>query len=209
MIEYGGDFASIRSRKLTEDTCKKFNVRVDEGPVIRFPYYSEAGRVVAYKERPQSKEFRWTGKNEDKQLFGQQLFGSGRTIVITEGELDALSVWQARPKWPVVSVPNGAQGAKKALQTQLTYLMGFEEIILMFDSDEAGTAAAEECVSLFPSEKVFLASLGTYKDPSEALVAGDGEAIRQAIWNKRTYTPQSIIDGRELFDLVSTPFYGS
>ncbi len=208
MIEYGGDFASIRSRKLTEDTCKKFNVRVDEGPVIRFPYYSEAGRVVAYKERPQSKEFRWTGKNEDKQLFGQQLFGSGRTIVITEGELDALSVWQARPKWPVVSVPNGAQGAKKALQQQLNYLMGFEEIILMFDSDEAGTAAAEECVSLFPSEKVFLASLGTYKDPSEALVAGDSEAIRQAIWNKRTYTPQSIIDGRELFDLVSTPLHG-
>ena len=208
MIEYGGDFASIRSRKLAEDTCKKFNVRVDEGPVIRFPYYSEAGRVVAYKERPQSKEFRWTGKNEDKQLFGQQLFGSGRTIVITEGELDALSVWQARPKWPVVSVPNGAQGAKKALQQQLNYLMGFEEIILMFDSDEAGTAAAEECVSLFPSDKVFLASLGTYKDPSEALVAGDSEAIRQAIWNKRTYTPQSIIDGRELFDLVSTPLHG-
>lgn len=208
MIEYGGDFAGIRSRKLSEDTCKKFNVRVDEGPVIRFPYYSEAGRVVAYKERPQSKEFRWTGKNEDKQLFGQQLFGSGRTIVITEGELDALSVWQARPKWPVVSVPNGAHGAKKALQQQLNYLMGFEEIILMFDSDEAGTAAAEECVSLFPSEKVFLASLGTYKDPSEALVAGDSEAIRQAIWNKRTYTPQSIIDGRELFDLVSTPLHG-
>ena len=172
MITYEGDFAGIRSRKLTEEVCKKFNVRVDAGPVIRFPYYSESGRVVAYKERDQSKEFRWTGKNEDKQLFGQQLFGGGKSVVITEVEMDALSVWAARPKRPVVSVPNGATGAPNALQNQLQYLLGFEEIILMFDSDEAGTAAAEECVSLFPSTQVYLARLGTTQYASEALVAG-------------------------------------
>ena len=71
MINYTGDFAGIRTRKLTEDTCKKFNVRVDVGPVIRFPYYS-GGKVVAYKERDQSKNFTWQGKNEDHQLFGQR-----------------------------------------------------------------------------------------------------------------------------------------
>ncbi len=54
-INYAGDFAGIRSRKITEDTCKKFNVRVDAGPVIRFPYYDSSGRVCAYKERPQNK----------------------------------------------------------------------------------------------------------------------------------------------------------
>ena len=158
-VTYSGDFSGIRSRKITEDTCKKFNVRVDAGPVIRFPYYSSAGRVCAYKERPQSKEFKWVGKNEDKQLFGQQLFGKGKSIVITEGEFDALAVWQARPNWPVCSVPNGAQGAKKSLSLQLDYLLKFDEIILMFDNDEAGIAAAEECVQLFPADKVFLAPL--------------------------------------------------
>ena len=109
MISYEGDFAGIRSRRLSEDTCKKFNVRVAPGPVLRFPYYSKEGRVVGYKERNKDKDFTWTGKNEDHQLFGQNLFGSGKSIVITAGELDALSVWQARPKWPVVSVPNGAK----------------------------------------------------------------------------------------------------
>lgn len=207
MIHYSGDFAGIRTRKLTEDTCKKFNVRVDAGPVIRFPYYS-GGKVIAYKERDQSKNFAWKGKNEDHQLFGQQNFGSGKTVVITEGEMDALSVWQARPNWPVVSVPNGAQGAKKALQHQLKYLLGFEEIILMFDNDQAGVQAAEECVGLFPHDRVFIAALGGYKDASEALVAGDGEAIRQAVYKKRPYVPQSIIDGRDLFDLVSSPLTG-
>ena len=205
---YSGDFSGIRSRKITESTCKKFNVRVDAGPVIRFPYYSSAGRVVAYKERPQSKEFHWTGKNEDKQLFGQQLFGKGKTIVITEGEFDALAVWQARPNWPVVSVPNGAQGAKKALSLQLDYLMRFDEIILMFDNDDAGITASEECVQLFPPNKVFIAPLAQYKDACEAVQAGDTDAIRQAVWNKHSYCPKSIIDGRNLFDLVSTPLHG-
>ena len=63
--------------------------------------------------------------------------------------------------------------------------------------------------SIFPFGKAFLASLSQYKDASDALQAGDGEAIRQAIWNKRTYTPASIIDGRTLFDLVSTPLHTS
>ena len=208
MTQYSGDFAAIRSRNLTEDTCKKFNVRVDDGPVIRFPYYDSSGRIVGYKERDQSKNFSWKGKNEDNQLFGQNLWGSGKTIVITEGEMDALSVFQARPNWPVVSVPNGAKAAKKALQAQLNYLLGFNEIVLMFDGDDAGCAATEECIQLFPPDRVFIASLGSYKDASEALTARDGEAIRQAIWNKKTYTPKSIIDGSTLFDLVSTPLHG-
>ena len=207
-INYDGDFGRIANRNIPEETCRKFNVRVDQGNTIRFPYYDANGRLVGYKERTKQKDFRWQGGNPDNQLFGQNLFGSGKTIVITEGELDALSVWTARPKWPVVSVPNGAKAAKKALSAQLKFLMGFDEIILSFDNDEAGIAAVEECVQLFPHDRVFIATLGDYKDASDALQAGDGEAIRQSIWNKRSYQPKSIIDGRTLFDLVSSPLHG-
>jgi twinkle protein len=206
MINYGGEFGSLRTRKLNENTLKKFNVRMEDG-VIRFPYYSN-GQIVAYKERDKSKNFTWVGKNEDHQLFGQQLFGTGKTIVITEGELDALSVWQARSNWPVVSIPNGAQSARKALQYQLRYLLGFDEIVLMFDGDSAGAQAVEDCIDLFPSDQVFIATLDAYKDASEALQANDAEAIRQAYYNKKSYVPQSIIDGRDLFDLVSEPLHG-
>ena len=210
MVNYDGDFVALRNRKITEETCKKFNVRV-QGPALRFPYYSSSGRVVAYKERSPDKKFTWVGKNEEHQLFGQQNFGTGgstKTIVVTEGELDALSVWQARPNWPVVSVPNGAKAARKALQYQLNYLLAFDEIVLMFDNDTAGIEATEECISLFPSDRVFMANLGQYKDASEAIQAGDGEAIRQAMWNKRSYVPKSLIDGRDIFDLVASPLHG-
>ena len=141
-------------------------------------------------------------------MFGQNLFGGGKTLVITEGELDCLSVWQARPNWPVMSVANGSKGAYKNLSAQLPALLKFEEIILLFDGDEAGIEAAEECAGLFPHDRIFIASLGQYKDASEALMANDAEAIRQAIWNKRSYSPKAIIDGRSLFDVVSRPLHG-
>lgn len=208
MVNYSGDFVSLRNRNINVETCKKYNVR-QEGPSLRFPYYSSSGRIVGYKERSPDKQFTFVGKNEEHQLFGQHLWGSGKSIVITEGELDCLSVSQVRGNtWATVSVPTGAKGARKALQHQLGYLLGFSEIILMLDNDEAGIAATEECINLFPSDRVFMASLGQYKDASEALQAGDGEAIRQALWNKRSYVPKSIIDGRDLFSLVSSPLHG-
>ena len=210
-MNYTGDIVRLNNRSITEETCRKFNVRVDKtaaGYVLRFPYYSSAGSLVAFKERTEDKQFSWVGKNEDKQLFGQQLFGTGKTLVIAEGEVDALSIWQARSNWPVVSIPNGAAGAKKALEQQLNWCLGFSEIILLFDSDLAGIKAAQDCASLFPPERVFIANIAPYKDANEALVDRNPDAIRQAIWNKKPFTPQSIVDGRDIFDLVSKPLRG-
>ena len=207
-FHYHGDFAPIKSRCITEATCRKFNVRVDAGPVLRFPYTDQSGRVVGAKERDKEKNFRWIGKNTEKRLFGQNLFGKGKRLVITEGEMDALSVWEAQPKWPVVSIHSGAAGAYKDLQNQLSFCLGFDEIVLLFDNDEPGQEASVKCAQLFPPDKVKIGSMGAYKDASEALQARDGEAIRQAIWNAAPYSPKEIIDGRSLFDVLRRPMVG-
>ena len=209
LMDFTGDIIPLRNRNILEDTCKKFNVRFDsETKTLRFPYYNGAGQLVAYKSRDVEKNFKWTGKNEDHMLFGQQLFGGGKSIVITEGEIDAMSVWQARPNWPVVSLPNGAQAAKKSLQHQFKYVDSFDEVVLMFDGDDAGIQAAQECAALFRPDKVFIARLSCYKDANEAIVAKDADAIRQAFWNKKPYSPKTVIDGRDLFDLAIRPLRG-
>ena len=210
LMDFTGDFVPLKGRNLREDTLKKFNVRYDhDTKTIRFPYYSQAGQLVGFKSRDTDKDFRWTGKNDDHAMFGQQLWGRGKEIVITEGELDCLSVFQLRPTWPVVSLPNGAAGAKKALQHQLKWLMGFESIILFFDNDEAGQQAAQDCASLFPHDRLFIARLDSYKDANEALIAKDYEAITSAIlWNKKPYSPKTVIDGRDLFTLATRPLHG-
>lgn len=209
LMEHTGEIIALKTRAIKEETCKKFNVRFDSDiRTLCFPYYTQTGQLTAIKRRTPDKEFLWTGKNTDHTLFGQQLWGSGKSIVITEGEIDALSVYQARPTWPVVSIPNGASAAKKALQHQLKWLLGFEEIVLMFDSDDVGQAAAQECAALFPHDRLFIASLYPYKDANEAIQSRDSEAIRQALWNKKQYSPKTVIDGRDLFDLATRPLHG-
>jgi twinkle protein len=208
-MDYSGDIIPLRKRAILEDTCKKFNVRFDAASqALRFPYCNSSGQVIAFKEKTAAKDITWKGKNEEHQLFGQQLFGGGKTLVITEGEEDAMSVWQARPNWPVVSVPNGANGARKSLEKQLKWALGFDEIVLFFDNDGPGQAAANECASLFPHERVFIARTDQYKDANEALVAKDTDAIRQAIWNKRQFSPKTVIDGIDLFEIASRPLAG-
>ena len=208
-MDFSGDIIPLRKRAIFEDTCQKFNVRFDAtSQTLRFPYCNSSGQVIAFKEKTATKDITWKGKNEDHQLFGQQLFGGGKTIVITEGEEDAMSVWQARPNWPVVSVPNGANGARKSLERQLKWVLGFDEIILFFDNDSPGQEAAQSCASLFPHDRVFIARTDQYKDANEALVAKDTDAIRQAIWNKRQFAPKTVIDGTDLFEIASRPLAG-
>jgi twinkle protein len=186
-----GEFMALRKRRITEDTCRKFGVRVD-GRNLRYPYY-KGNEQVAWKIRKPDKEHPWEGR-PCPGLFGQQLWPSGgKCIVITEGEIDAMTFAQVRPGWPVVSVPNGADGAAKAIKRELQWLDGYEQVILCFDDDEPGRAAAQECAPLLRPDQAFISKVDKYKDANEALMEGDEKAIMSAIWNAQKYIPQSII----------------
>jgi twinkle protein len=201
-----GSYQDLIKRGIREDTCRKFGYQVGEykGRVVQIaPYYDATGALIAQKIRGADKSFSVLGDISTAQLFGANLWNSGKKIVVTEGEVDCLSVSQVQGnKWPVVSVPNGAQGAKKAIAKHLEYLSGFEEVIFMFDMDDPGKKAAAECVQLFEPGKAKIASL-PLKDANECLQAGKGEAIVQAIWNAKAYRPDGIIAGEDLWEEVS------
>ena len=75
--------------------------------------------------------------------------------------------------------------------------------ILMFDMDEPGRAAANECAELFKPGTCKIASL-PLKDPNECLQAGRGDEVVNAIWRAKVYRPDGIISGAELLDVVLT-----
>ena len=109
-----------------------------------------------------TKVFTYEGESTDT-LFGQHLFPTtGKRIVVTEGELDAASCYEAMPNWPMVSLPHGAASAKKDLQKQLPLFQGYEEIVLFFDGDEPGRKAAEEAAGVLPAGKVKIARMESY-----------------------------------------------
>ena len=56
-----------------------------------------------------------------------------------------------------------------------------------------------------PPGKAKIARLEKYKDASEALQAGDNEAVRRAIWDAKTYRPDGIVDAKSLLELITTP----
>lgn len=206
-----GDVKALPKRALREDTCAKWNYRVGEKdgkPVQIANYYNTEGtQVVAQKVRTKDKEFFVLGSlKEAAPLYGQWLWrDGGKMVVVTEGEIDALSVSQLQNnKWPVVSVPNGASGAKKSISKALEWLCQFEAVIFMFDMDEPGHEAATACAEMLPPGKAKIARL-PLKDANEMLVAGRGAEVVDAIWGAKSFRPDGVVSLGDLREAVMKP----
>lgn len=160
------------------------------------------GRIVGQKTRDRAKNFQRIGQSPPG-LYGQWLWGQGgRRVVITEGELDALSVSQVLGnKWPVVSLPDGAGSAEKAITEALDWLESYDEVVLMYDQDEPGRLATETSARLLSPGKARVAAL-PYKDANEMLVAGRREELVRATWEAKVWAPSGIVKGQDLLDMV-------
>jgi len=200
-----GEYEGLAKRCIPVSTCRKYGyMKVKHKGDVAYAatYYDKYGKPVAQKIRMRGKKFSWVGNPSEAGLFGSQVWGRGKKIVVTEGEIDALSVSTCQgDQWPVVSVPNGAGGAAKSIRENLEYLEGFDEVVLMFDNDAPGRNAAIECAELFAPGKCKIAKLSR-KDPNEHLIAGEPKAIISAMWGAKEYRPDGIVPGKELYDSV-------
>jgi twinkle protein len=204
-----GEVRFLEARRIGEETCQKFNYQVGTfagKPCQIANYYTREGELVAQKIRFADKTFTIQGNGSNMPLYGQHLWrDGGKMIVITEGEIDALSVSQVQGnKWPVVSLPNGAPNAKKSLAQHLEWLEKFETVVLMFDNDEHGKKAAEECAPLFTPGRCKIAAL-VRKDANEHLKHGEVKQILDAMWGAKEYRPDGIVTIDDLRDALSRP----
>ena len=203
-----GDNRALTKRHITEETTKRFDYQIGKfkGKTVQIANYkNNSGTTVAQKLRFSNKDFLFIGDTKEAGLYGQWMWrDGGKRLVVVEGEIDCLSVSQVIGKnWPVVSVPTGSKGAKKAMQKQLEWLCKFDSVILMFDSDDAGKEAAKECAGLFPAGKAKIALLPR-KDANEMLVAGDTKEITNAMFDAKPFRPDGIVNGTELWDVVTS-----
>ena len=200
-----GTYEALVKRRLTEATCKKWGyIRAPmNGISVHVAQYcDDNGRIVAQKLRMPNKDFVWKGdKSAVTGLYGQWLWKEGgKKVVITEGEIDALTVSQLQDnKWPVVSLVDGAQSAVKGIRKSLAWLNTFDQVILMFDQDDAGRKAVEASVKLFPPGKCFIATLPE-KDANACLLAGKGSEVITAMWQAKEFRPDGILSAQDLWD---------
>jgi len=191
-----GEIVALLKRGIREDTCTKWRYEKGHyhGKSCHIANYIKNNRVVAQKLRFADKSMTITGDAKAMGLYGEWLWrDGGKQVVVTEGEIDALTMSQLNGnKWPVVSVPNGAQSAPRAIASSLEWLEKFEKVIFMFDMDEPGQKAAVKCALKLSPGKAFIATLPA-KDPSEALQKGKSKELLDAMWGAREYRPDGIV----------------
>ena len=197
----------LPKRGITEETAKFFNYGIADyngSPVQVATYEDQLGRQSAQHIRFKDKRFIWVGDCKNVQLWGQKLWrqhGSYGNIfaVITEGEIDAMSISQVQGnKFPVVSLPSGAQSANKYLAANLKWLNQFNKIVLCFDSDEPGIQAAEKAIEILPAGKAAICRLPR-KDANEMLLAGEGEELRDLLFRATPVRPDGILNASNLW----------
>ena len=207
-----GVIAAIPDRRLSQETCRKYNVMVEynaAGEIAKhiYPYYSnDTDEIKATKVRHvKAKDFHVTGDmTTNVGLFGQQTCkGKGKYITITEGEIDALSVSEMfERKWDVVSLRNGASSAAKEIKENLDFLEGYDNVVVCFDTDKAGQQAVDDIKDLFSPSKLKIVKL-PLKDANEMLVANKVRDFTSAWWNAKVYQPDGIIQGSDTWEALT------
>lgn len=206
-----GEFAALGKRGITEETCRFWNYQVGtfDGKRVQIATYCDAdGKPVAQKLRDADKNFRFVGDPKaTTPLFGQHLWrDGGKKVVVTEGEIDALTVSQLQNnKWPVVSLKDGAAAAHKAIAGALEWLLKFDQVVFMFDNDEPGQKAAKKCAAMLPAGRAYIATINGFKDANEALQAGKGALVIDAMWGAKEYRPDGIVGIDQIIERASQP----
>jgi len=202
------DVRGFQERNIRKNISAHYGVRVAydaDGTIISHFYpYTKKGDIVGYKERQLPKKFTIHGdaKGKGLELFGQNVATGGKRLVITEGELDCLAVAQAQYDkyqkfYPVVSLPSASQ--TNILIEQREWLRGFEEVVLMFDSDEPGQKAVAEAAKIIGFDKVKVAKLSE-KDPCDVLLKHGSDELMKAVFNATKYSPAGVVKGEEIWE---------
>lgn len=162
----------------------------------------EAGKPVSmgfrypnenYKIRSIDKKDFWSEKGKPVVgLFGSNKFAAGGhdSVTITEGELDALSLWQCTKK-PTVSVQSASTAVRDCIAAR-SWLNEYERIYLAFDNDAVGADAVRAVAKLFDYGKVFVVKFSNRKDANEYVRHGESDQLKSLWSHAKRYLPDSI-----------------
>jgi twinkle protein len=202
----------LTSRGIQEQTMSKYHLRritrEDLPPTkqlrwneeyIRFPYIDGAGDTVMYKwlgiERQDGKKEIGSTVPQYATLWGHWLVNDNtKQVLITEGEVDAMSVDQMCPDVPTLSMPTGASNLDW-INNDYERLQQFEKIYILTDMDSAGEAAAQKIAKRLGLTRCFRISLPDgYKDANDFLLSKEhGKPhFQELIDNAKTYDPQQL-----------------
>jgi twinkle protein len=170
-----------------------------------FPYMRD-GELVNFKLRnPDEKKDMQQAGGAEPCLFGWHLIDpKARTVAITEGEIDAMSLHQCGV--PALSVNAGA-GNHQWIESDWQRLERFSEILIFFDNDDAGEKGAKEVMRRLGLERCKRVVIPS-KDANQWLMDGAGiEDFDGAISNAKPLDPDELRQASDFVTRVKSMFY--
>ena len=198
----------LQSRGLTVETIAAFRIaeqtRGDKTYAV-FPYLRDGELVnLKYRNIAEKRDMRQEGGAEPC-LFGWHLIDpKARTVAITEGEIDAMTLHQCGI--PALSVNAGA-GNHQWLENDWERLERFDEILVFFDNDTAGEDGAKEVIRRLGMERCKRVTLPT-KDANDYLMQGaEGEDFWNAVKEAKPLDPEELRQASDFINKVKSMFY--
>lgn len=187
-VEYLG------KRGISEEIVRKYKITTQENNsnIIVFPFFDWNGELKTVKYRKadfqkgRDKNKEWFEKETMPILFGMKQCEDFETLIITEGQIDSLSVAQAGFK-NAVSVPNGARGFTW-LDNCFVWVSQFKEIIVFGDCENGKITLVDE-LSKRLQMNVKCVEVADYlgeKDANDILRKHGEKAVANAIYNAKS-----------------------
>jgi twinkle protein len=181
----------LESRGISADVCRKYNITTqkDNENILVFPFYDEQGimQFIKYRKtdfiKGKDKCKEWCEKDTKPILFGMAQCEDFTRLVITEGQMDSLSVAECGIK-NAVSVPTGAVGFTW-LSHCWDWVNKFNEIVV-FGDNENGKITLIETLEKRIQGKVKCVRPEDYlceKDANDILRKYGKEAVIKAVEN--------------------------
>lgn len=195
-------------RKLLPDTIAAYRL-AEDGERILFPQLRD-GEFINVKylvpRKAEGEKNRWSQEKDcEPCLFGwQAIQPDDRSVVLTEGEIDALTVYQAG--FPALSLPSGAKNLEW-IATEFERLERFEEIVLCLDQDEAGKGATQAILERLGAERCRVATL-PLKDANAMLQDGRMAELQEAIRSAGWQDPEELRNAADFMAGVLQMFHG-
>lgn len=193
----------VETRKISKATVMRFGLTESnefmpqvekERNCINFNYFRDE-KLVNIKFRDGQKNFKMVS-GAQLIFYNLDMIKDSDTVIITEGEIDAMSFYEAGYS-EVISVPNGASKGNQRLEYLDNCIDFFEnkiKIILATDTDEAGIILRNELARRLGKERcAFLTYPEGCKDANDVLVRYGIDELRKVVQNASEWPMEGII----------------
>lgn len=202
--------AYLKSRGISREVVERYKVttRKSNPDVLVFPFYDDENVLQFVKYRNAkfdgtgNKE--WCEKDTKPILFGMSQCVDFGGLVITEGQIDSLSVAEAGIA-NAVSVPNGCNGFT-FLENVWDWIVKFEEVVVFGDCEGGKITLLDTLQKRLPNrvKAVQVADYLGEKDANDILRKYGPSAIQTAVNNAKV-PPMSNV--KELADVQAVDLY--